>query len=360
MIQTCRRQLAGVISSKSKQEPSHAGLLLSRYLEQADGDGNAKRTLLEESIRACKSSLEIYKLAFERLFPFQENDPGKKEFSVKDRLVIGLGSESVLETGLTLHHTYGTPIILGAALKGLASHYCSQVWGKKDSEFCAEIEGQDKEKQVLLRSGKNHHTLFGDTDDAGHIIFHDAWMTPDSLKNESQGLALDVMTPHHRDYYRDGSEAPTDFDKPIPITFLSVTGTFWISVSCDVQGEVGEKWKTLAMTLLGEALKYWGIGGKTSSGYGRMEPVKKVPKKHLFKIREQAKVIRIEDPKGKGRFWFQDGNGIGGVVVRGRPPQIEIGEETTLWVTAQFGSNYNFSTEKPKPPRQKVEKKKWR
>ncbi len=37
-----------------------------------------------------------------------------------DRLVVGLGHNTVLETGLTLHHTWGLPMLPGSALKGLA------------------------------------------------------------------------------------------------------------------------------------------------------------------------------------------------------------------------------------------------
>ena len=277
MIQTCRNQLVDTLSQHEGPKPSHAGLLLSRYLKETDDKGKGKRSLINKSINASKASLDMYKLAFDRLFDHSESlklngsTLVTKEFSVKGRLVIGLGSESVLETGLTLHHIYGTPIIPGSALKGLASHYCDQVWGKKDREFCAELEDKVENEQLVPRTGKYHRTLFGDTDDAGHIIFHDAWITPASLKNgKLDGLALDVMTPHHNDYYSDGSEAPTDFDDPNPVFFLSVTGTFCIAISCDVQEEKGKKWETLAMTLLGEALKYWGIGGKTNSGYGRM------------------------------------------------------------------------------------------
>jgi CRISPR-associated protein Cmr6 len=54
---------------------------------------------------------------------------------VQGRLIVGLGGDNVLETGLTLHHTYGVPLIPGNALKGLAAHYCDQVWGQADAEF---------------------------------------------------------------------------------------------------------------------------------------------------------------------------------------------------------------------------------
>lgn len=45
------------------------------------------------------------------------------EMAVTDRLIVGLGAESVLETGITLNKVYGVPVIPGSALKGLTRHY---------------------------------------------------------------------------------------------------------------------------------------------------------------------------------------------------------------------------------------------
>ncbi len=78
------------------------------------------------------------------------------------------------------------------------------------------------------------------------------------------------MTPHHPKWL-DGSVPPTDFDSPMPVPFLSVTGTFRVVISW--HGPTSEKaknWTELARSLLCDALKDWGIGGKTTSGYGRL------------------------------------------------------------------------------------------
>src|SRR6266404_6023865 len=99
---------------------------------------------------------------------------------VLGRVVLGLGMESALETGLTLHHTYGVPILRGSAIKGVTWHYCQETYGAA------------------------YNPIFGAPDDAGHITFEDAWITPASLKdlsNAKSGLLLDVMTPHHQEYY---------------------------------------------------------------------------------------------------------------------------------------------------------------
>lgn len=255
MIPACRAALSGVFT-----KPSHPGLLLASYLRTTGDKGAGKRELLKESAAALKHAKAVYELAFRR-WQQETRDAATQVLAVRGRLVLGLGAENVLETGLTLHHTYGTPILPGSALKGLASHYSHRVWGQNDPAFKS--------------GGLHHRELFGATDDSGHIVFHDAWITPESLDAPNQGLILDVMTPHHSKYYmagnNDNQAAPTDFDDPIPVAFLSVAGKFRVAVSCDVPGESGQKWAQLALQLLTEALAHWGVGGKTNSGYGRLD-----------------------------------------------------------------------------------------
>jgi len=253
VIQTCRHPLRNLVA-----QPAHAGLLLLRYLQTAADQGDGKRNLLHQAIEAARRARDVYELAYRR-WEAETKDLPANTVTVRGRLVIGLGAESVLETGLTLHHTYGVPILPGSALKGLTAHYCDRVWGQADPGFKATAE--------------HHRDLFGVTEDSGHIIFHDGWITPESLGSPNQGLVLDVITPHHGDYYmateNDDASPPRDFDDPVPVPFLSVAGKFRVAVRCDVAGEAGAKWARLALKLLLEALAHWGLGGKTSSGYGR-------------------------------------------------------------------------------------------
>ena len=245
---------------------AHAGLLLASYLTTNGDDGAGRRKLLAEAAKASRNSRDLYAKAFAR---WKQHTPGaERNLTVQGRLVIGLGTESVLETGLTLHHTYGTPIIPGTALKGLASHYCDRVWGQTEEkrEFRREV------RDGGLRCGRHYETLFGTTDDSGHILFRDAWILPEALGPENQGLVLDVMTPHHAAYSmaQPESAAPTDFDDPNPVSFLSVAGAFRVAVACDAEGEAGDRWTKLALELVAEALAQWGVGGKTNAGYGRL------------------------------------------------------------------------------------------
>lgn len=260
----------------------HAGLVLQRFFADTMLDGNTRQrrnkrdpqetpALLQAAIAAAqdRSVREIYADAFARWtssFP-RDRVQSSEPLSTTGRLAVGLGAQSVLETGLRLHHTYGVPIIPGSALKGLASHYCHDIWGQRSNEEASE------ETRLFRRGAAYHSMLFGTTDDGGAILFEDAWILPKSL--EGGALRLDVMTPHHPKW-QTNEAPPTDFDSPVPVWFLSVTGTFDFRLSWAGPAgvEVGQAtaWTRLAMGLLREALAEWGIGAKTSSGYGRLSP----------------------------------------------------------------------------------------
>ena len=120
---------------------ANAGLLRDRYLRVAVKDKvnhpAARKDLFEAMCQSLVQSEAVYQAAYLRQLSSHEESSlqmPKAEgfFRAKGRMVIGLGGENVLETGITLHHTYGTPLIPGTALKGLASHYCDQVWGARD------------------------------------------------------------------------------------------------------------------------------------------------------------------------------------------------------------------------------------
>lgn len=302
----CREQLrriARVCVGRGPGQPAHAGLLLQRYLEipvkdqSGDQQGGkhpkARLRLLENGINASYNARSVYQQAFDR---WTESLPPATQWMdvpVEGRMVIGLGTAGVLETGIALHHTYGVPWIPGTAVKGLASHYCDRVWGNRDEPDEAAVTDEEwkfrrryageacpEEKREFW--GRYHQWLFGTTESAGYVTFHDAWIDHRSLSPKS-GLVRDVMTPHHGDYYagktyqgaqRKGQRIPpTDFDNPNPITFLSVNGSFRFALSVadpDDANQIGLL--GLARQVLGEALRDWGAGGKTNSGYGRFVP----------------------------------------------------------------------------------------
>src|SRR5579883_1204694 len=124
-----------------RMRATHPGLILQRYVAM-QSDPSERRTIFEAACHAAgsESLRSIYAEAFERWDrSFALDQPCRSErLSTANRLIVGLGSENILETGLRLNQTYGVPIIPGSALKGLAAHYCHDVWGRRQSAAAPE------------------------------------------------------------------------------------------------------------------------------------------------------------------------------------------------------------------------------
>jgi len=192
------------LRSRRVSRGQHPGLLLQRYpCENATGEGGnpeEQRAILLAAINAAANDevRALYRMVFERWSAYLHADPAPVDLQTAGRLIVGLGSENVLETGIRLHHTFGMPMIPGSALKGLAAHYCDQVWGERNSANPSEDalafrgpRGEDRKSNRRAEpQGKYHRLVFGTTDDSGCIMFHDAWFVPDS---EREPLKLDVM-----------------------------------------------------------------------------------------------------------------------------------------------------------------------
>ena len=310
-----RHQLEPLMLKRGEVD-SHPGLLLQRYLHESavgeEGKSEHKRQIIDAAIKSAANAdvLALYKSAYQR---WQQTLPTTNiVLQTEGRLIVGLGSENVLETGIWLHHTYGLPTLPGSALKGLAAHYCDQVWGQRDnsdpSDDALKFRGPRKADRSLNRTtephGVFHKLLFGANDESGCIVFHDGWFVPDS---DSSPLKLDVMTPHHPKWL-DGSEPPTDFDSPIPIPFLSVAGKFHIAVAWyGPERDQANDWTKLALSLLTDALKNWGIGGKTSSGYGRLDvpPPPPPPEPYKGKSGESVDAVLLTEKTKKGGWRAQ-------------------------------------------------------
>jgi len=260
-----------VLQGLKKQGSTHAGLWLDKYITTtATSDTEAKRSLVAEvsgqaAPRDYSDFLARYRASLQAL--------GAQERlgETQGRLVVGLGGESVLETHLTLHRTYGVPYIPGSAIKGLMSRFAA-----------TRLEGAAWERRLDPRDfhrGEAQKALFGTTEEAGLLVFFDA------LPQEYR-IYPDVMTPHHSDYYGGANVPPADWDSPIPVPFLSVTGkfVFALALAPGVIPEQGRPWLEVAWKILELALQEEGIGAKTTSGYGRMcleEAPKETPTSQL-------------------------------------------------------------------------------
>lgn len=357
----CREAVAGL----DRQKCSNPGLLLARYLrvpvsQEGDSHVRERKQLFDNAIAALKRPelTTVYRQAFLRRCRWIKTSASPTVtglFETKGRLIIGLGVENVLETGLTLEHTFGVPIIPGSALKGLASHYCVQVWGERDPGFRKPLSSRTEKKD-----GEYARIIFGNTTDAGFITFHDAWLDPNCTSGPKHGIKLDVMTPHHGNYYASGDSAPTDFDDPNPILFLSITGQFHVTLSCEDRSEAGAKWAKLAFEITKEALENWGIGGKTASGYGRMKLITPSPdftgdsnapsQSASSGIRAIDVTMTGVNKKGNQQFRSKEGNIRCFFQPGEKPyPEIQKGETRSFWlIEERQGEGYLISQEKPK------------
>lgn len=234
---------------------ANPGLLLRRGLDEyesagrdgnPEGGGKKKQALIERMARIGPQ--EGYRRAFNR---WKAATADGKRFSnfaapLLGRLYIGLSRETALETGITVQHAWGMPMIPGSALKGIARAAARERLADKPDLvnwlFGAATDGA-KDDSAL---------------EAGAVVFHDAWWVP-----EGRPFVAEVVTPHHGGYYVQGGAVPaTDFDSPIPASQIATQGSFYFVL----EGEPA--WCGIAQTLLQFALEERGVGGKRSSGYG--------------------------------------------------------------------------------------------
>ena len=261
MTRTSRKQLVLVEKMADGrvliEQETHAGLWLDRYIQSPDREEiKSREKLFEEVVKLPLS--ETYRVFYAHWEEAVKAFSGGGELhyaEAKGRLIVGMGDESVLETSIALHHTYGVPYLPGSALKGLAASYAHQ-----------QLQGEWK------KGGEWHKIVFGNTEEAGFITFFDAlYVPPTDGKKKEAVLYRDVITVHHPDYYRGKQEnaEPADWDSPTPITFLSTGGKYLLALAAP---DLEEKkiWLQATFQIVEMALANVGIGGKTSSGYGRM------------------------------------------------------------------------------------------
>lgn len=247
-MSTRRNSLSSI--QLSEVSDAHAELWLDRYMDDV-GKSEKRSTFIADvsTIPIPEIYIEFYNRWIQNL-----HNLGAKMYPahVKTRMIVGLGDESVLETSITLHKTYGVPYIPGSALKGLAASYARQ-----------------RLTEDWQKGSEAYQVIFGNTDEAGYITFFDAFYIPERGFNQ-RALHPDVITVHHQKYYQDHNTPPADWDDPNPVPFLTATGSYLIALAAS-ELEEQEAWIEKTFAILRYALKEMGIGAKTSSGYGRLE-----------------------------------------------------------------------------------------
>lgn len=204
-----------------------------------------------------------------------------KFFTTDSRLVIGLGSESVLETSLTFHKVWGVPYIPSTALKGvtrMVAFWEMAKGDKMDEELLnAPLEKLIKEKCSDEKLWKFKY-IFGAPDFKGLVLFLDAY--PRKFE-----LEVDIINVHYPEYYSGRREKAEDYENPNPIFFLTCArgSTFRIVVLLDEQRyeeakgglpkealplPTEEEIKNRIEEWVKTALEEFGVGAKTRLGYG--------------------------------------------------------------------------------------------
>jgi CRISPR-associated protein Cmr6 len=252
---------------------------------------------LKKRVEKQKESLK--KIGYEDIF--------SSKLKTAYRLVVGLGSGSVFETSLTLHHIFGIPYIPASALKGVVRSVSFWEIAKSQIEknqnlnieefqrklYDENISDSDTEEIII------HKILFGTQEFKGLLIFLDSYPEINKETNKENNkennnfdiFELDVMTPHYQKYYTE-NQTPGDWENPNPITFLTVKKgiPFEFNVLIDkhrlqeiernkiipknVIEKVIEKLKNYqelknkVKRWLELALKEFGVGAKTRLGYG--------------------------------------------------------------------------------------------
>ncbi len=243
--------------------PQNAGLLFERYTPMIEKEsGDEKREALDKIVEAARQSdatlLADWVKRWQALTTVAHAEP----FTAKTdwRFVTGLGRKGALEVGFTFHR-YGFPILPGSSVKGVARAYARLALEMQDPD--------DKDAPPDFIAVLGRAPQKGETEDvaqAGGAIFFDA--LPEKLPT----LVVDIMNPHYPDYYRDkGAQPPTNWQNPIPVTFLTVEAGTPFCFAVGWRGEWNDDAKrlqALAVEWLKGGLSELGAGAKTSAGYG--------------------------------------------------------------------------------------------
>lgn len=186
-------------------------------------------------------------------FPYTQSFTAYPEW----RMVVGLGQNSIMETGMTLNRTNGIPYIPGSALKGLSAAYALlQELGETTKEHLEAITPSGDLERKFLQ-------IFGTQENTGQVIFLDA------VPSKIPELEPDIMNSHYPDYYG-GNQPPRPSQSPIPVYFLTLgkKSQFAFAVAGRDSRPETEEMVNLAKTWLQKALTEMGIGAKTAAGYG--------------------------------------------------------------------------------------------
>lgn len=280
-------------------------------LEAACGMGEAARATLE--------ALEV------RAAALAGTDTWTCDVRLLAPLATGLGLPHPVENGFSFCSPYGVPFLPGSAAKGVfrraaelaaleddsawnpvrvwalfgfdatsewfdpargeAERYldwCSGSWNdeaEREAEAWAENIRPQLPPNWRDRAAREIFRAFADKGEdlrravhwQGLLVFHDAFPSPDAT------MGVDILNPHHKDYYSGQvpGATPDDAENPVPVYFLVLNPgcTLALRVSCPrreapLWGALGGVWRDLLDAIAEPAAKELGFGAKTRVGYG--------------------------------------------------------------------------------------------
>lgn len=283
--------------------PAHVGLWLDRmlaepYSHKEEQEWTGRQQLYNAAVRALAPgespegdppAVQGYRSLFVAWRDAMESGgPGVLRrctpFAARSRILLHPASNSSITDGsILLHHTYGVPYLPGSALKGILRARLDRMAAGKNPEA---QRLQDLTGEILGRLGSPSGA--GEEADipglASLLDFHDALWIPERpdrklvSANDWSPLALDIVNPHHPDYYteKEGKRCPPcDMDEPIPVQRLSYSpqARFLVVAEAPDLPELTPWLDWLLDDVLVAALAEDGIGAWTTAGYGRLAPV---------------------------------------------------------------------------------------
>lgn len=161
-------------------------------------------------------------------------------------LVCGVGIESITEVGFSFQNPFGLPYYPGSSIKGLARRAAADLdW---------------PEEKICSYFGEAI-TSTEDQGNAGMLCFLDAYLEPK--------YTIEIMTPHISPYLQSSGKdyPPSDIYKPTPIRFLAVAPGAKVTIHVLARNPKDNTWRDDVEMIL-EYLAKYGLGAKTSAGYG--------------------------------------------------------------------------------------------
>lgn len=242
--------------------------VMQRWQAIKNAEDSCKKNELEA---VCRISERLNPLPPPTTRSFYSSQENVRAFSMRtgSRLMVDMAKGFHENANICLHRHFGYPFIPGSAVKGCAAHCAWELWNESEDES----QKLRIAKQIACTFGfpTNDKSLDSflkengtEKDFSGTVIFMPAipWGVPAKL-------CVDVLTPHHTEYYNGNKKVATDDETPVPSFFLAVESdsVFRFAIRA-IPGRSAQDDLDFAEKMLKKALTENGIGAKTAAGYG--------------------------------------------------------------------------------------------